>query len=85
MAPTLAPFSVPAPNPITGSTTNYYAPPLKPKGLTIGNARGCVSIFFEVLTVNFFTTVTTFIADTTLNIVLIVITATMVSSGTVGY
>ena len=55
------------------------------KVLPIGNAWGCISIFEQVLTVNYVTTVTTLTADTTVYIVLIVITATMVSSVTVGY
>ena len=50
---------------------------------------GCISIFEQVLTVNYFTTVTTFTANTTVNIdyiiVLIAITATTVSSVNVGY
>ena len=56
---------------------------LKGQGVADGNAGGCISIFEQALAVNYFT-VTTFTADTTVNIVLIVITATMVSSDTVG-
>ena len=44
--------------------------------------KGCISIFEQVLTVNYVTTVNTFTAVTTINIGLIVIT--MVSSVTVG-
>ena len=55
-------------------------PPSSPKW-----PRRCISIFDQVLTVIYVTTVTTFTADTTVNLVLIVIKATMVSSVTVGY
>ena len=52
------------------------------EALPIGNTGGCISIFEQVLTVNYVTTVNTFTAVTTINIGLIVIT--MVSSVTVG-
>ena len=53
--------------------------------MPIGNVGGFISNIEQVLTANYVTTGTTFTADTTVNIVVITITATMVSSVTVGY
>ena len=64
-----------------------YAPPSRSEGPRSCQlaTQGGLSTFEQVLTINYVTTVTTFTADTTVNIVLIVITAKMVSSVTVGY
>ena len=53
--------------------------------MLIGNAGGCISIFEQVLTGNYVTTVTTVTADTTVNRVIIVITATLAKVNIVRY
>ena len=57
----------------------------KGQGVADRQRGGCISILEQVLTVKYVTTVATFTANTTVNKIFIVITATMVSSVTLGY